>query len=446
MDSVQEFLSSIAQKKGKVSEKLVTRSHATQLMFDVMLENKNCHVITSVDGADLKLAGKILSLNEPLSGVGSTPKVNPDNSSIVMQQLRQEIGGVRDRLAQLPPPHNKQELARMEKLMEDLEETKMLDWDQILWKSDKFLEERRSNFAHKGLLWILEAVRPATKENVQKLQSLKEKLIKECKQQQLVTNQVTSELKDLIDSYTQQIKSGKNSESESKAKVAAIQQMKDHFKVENEKFKDLKGKLINVKEQLQLEIQNGVEQSSNNFDSAFHSMQDEREKMREENAQLVEDELAKMKIEVDRASSELDMQVSSKSLVTSEQKVLDNEKELVKLRAEKSVMTAQLEVFKRESAQMEDHMRILLEKHNKQMSIQQLQNMQTFRAYRQVHEDFKVELENRWRSLLDEAIQDAVFLSARNTELKERNGQLQQELGKMKDDRSLKKGAKAIGL
>uniref|UniRef100_H2Z1V8 Uncharacterized protein n=1 Tax=Ciona savignyi TaxID=51511 RepID=H2Z1V8_CIOSA len=175
-------------------------------------------------------------------------------------------------------------------------------------------------------------------------------------------------------------------------------------------------------------------------------MRDERDRTRQENAQLIEDELSKMKMEVAQASSELQMKFTSKSLITSEQKVLEDAKELAQLRAEKSVMTSQLEVLKRESVQMEDHMRIILEKHNKQMSIQQLQNMQTFRAYRQVHEDFKVELENRWRNLLDEAIQDAVFLSARNTELKERNAQLSYDLGKIKDDKSLKRGAQAIGM
>ena len=43
-------------------------------------------------------------------------------------------------------------------------------------------------------------------------------------------------------------------------------------------------------------------------------------------------------------------------------------------------------------------------------------------------EEYKVELENRWRSLLDDAIQDAVFLHARNNEIAEENAKL--KLGK----------------
>lgn len=41
-----------------------------------------------------------------------------------------------------------------------------------------------------------------------------------------------------------------------------------------------------------------------------------------------------------------------------------------------------------------------------------------------VFEEFKVDLENRWRGLLDDAIQDAVFLNSRNNEVSQQNEQL----------------------
>ena len=52
--------------------------------------------------------------------------------------------------------------------------------------------------------------------------------------------------------------------------------------------------------------------------------------------------------------------------------------------------------------------------------------VQTFRNYREVFEDQKAAIEQRYRTLLEEAIQDAVFLSTRNQELMHENQVLKQ--------------------
>ncbi len=51
---------------------------------------------------------------------------------------------------------------------------------------------------------------------------------------------------------------------------------------------------------------------------------------------------------------------------------------------------------------------------------------QTFRQYREMFEEQKGVIEQRYRSLLEDSIQDAVYLSTRNTELMDENASLKQ--------------------
>ena len=51
---------------------------------------------------------------------------------------------------------------------------------------------------------------------------------------------------------------------------------------------------------------------------------------------------------------------------------------------------------------------------------------QTFRNYRQMFEEQKAAIEQRYRALLEDSIQDAVYLSTRNNELDQENQALSQ--------------------
>ena len=64
--------------------------------------------------------------------------------------------------------------------------------------------------------------------------------------------------------------------------------------------------------------------------------------------------------------------------------------------------------------------------HKDELEIQQLQHYQTFRNYREMFEEQKAAIEQRFRNLLEDAVQDAVFLSSRNNELVDENQELRQ--------------------
>ena len=52
--------------------------------------------------------------------------------------------------------------------------------------------------------------------------------------------------------------------------------------------------------------------------------------------------------------------------------------------------------------------------------------MQVFRAYRESFEEQKVVIEQRFRGLLEESLQDAIYLAAVNSQLKVHSQELKQ--------------------
>ncbi len=53
-------------------------------------------------------------------------------------------------------------------------------------------------------------------------------------------------------------------------------------------------------------------------------------------------------------------------------------------------------------------------------------SLQNFREYREAYEKQKTVIEDRYRELVEDAVQDAVYLSSRNTELSQENQDLKQ--------------------
>lgn len=90
------------------------------------------------------------------------------------------------------------------------------------------------------------------------------------------------------------------------------------------------------------------------------------------------------------------------------------------------VLLLQIQSITEEKKRLKTDLEEAYKRHKEELEIQQLQHFQTFRNYREVFEEQKSAIEQRYRTLLEEAIQDAVFLSTRNQELMHENQVLRQ--------------------
>lgn len=96
------------------------------------------------------------------------------------------------------------------------------------------------------------------------------------------------------------------------------------------------------------------------------------------------------------------------------------------LHASVFVFLLQIQSITEEKKRLKADLEEVYKRHKEELEIQQLQHFQTFRNYREVFEEQKAAIEQRYRTLLEEAIQDAVFLSTRNQELMHENQALKQ--------------------
>ncbi|XP_010793013.1 osmotic avoidance abnormal protein 3 isoform X1 [Notothenia coriiceps] len=197
------------------------------------------------------------------------------------------------------------------------------------------------------------------------------------------------------------IREGKGNVEKVLERVARIQQLREALREET-----LKNGASTEKSDL-------CQQSELEYSKA----QERRTQLKEDHGRLIQEEVETM--ERDLAQEQLPTE--------------GPQRELLVLSRERRVLVLQMEALRDEAQQAETDLQNLYQKHQTEMHCLREESLQVFRVFRQVCEEQRRMSEDRYRSVLLEAVQDAVYLSAQNQQLQADNRQLRKALGELKD-------------
>nr|XP_019937735.1 PREDICTED: kinesin-like protein KIN-4A isoform X2 [Paralichthys olivaceus] len=197
------------------------------------------------------------------------------------------------------------------------------------------------------------------------------------------------------------IREGKGKVEKVQERVARIQELKKALREET-----LKNGAVTEKSDL-------CQQSQLEYNKA----KERRRLLKEDHGRLIQEEVEKM--ERDLAQEQLPNE--------------GPQRELLVLTRERQVLVMQMEALRTEALQAERDLQDQYHRHQQELCCLREESLQVFRAFRQVSEEHRKMSEGRYRCVLLEAVQDAVYLSAQNQQLQADNRQLHKALGELKD-------------
>ncbi|KAK2849207.1 hypothetical protein Q5P01_009041 [Channa striata] len=196
------------------------------------------------------------------------------------------------------------------------------------------------------------------------------------------------------------IREGKGNVEKVQQRVARIQQLKEALREEALKIRAATDK-SDFSQHAQLE---------------YNKAQERRRQLKEDHGRLIQEEVEKMERDL-----------------AEEQPLTGPQRELLVLTRERQVLVLQIEALRTEAQQAERDLQDQQHRHQTELQCLREESLQVFRVFRQVSEEQRKMSEGRYRSVLLEAVQDAICLSAQNQQLQADNKQLCRALGELKD-------------
>uniref|UniRef100_A0AAV2MIR5 Kinesin motor domain-containing protein n=1 Tax=Knipowitschia caucasica TaxID=637954 RepID=A0AAV2MIR5_KNICA len=150
----------------------------------------------------------------------------------------------------------------------------------------------------------------------------------------------------------------------------------------------------------------------------YNRVQERRKRLQEDHGRLIQEEVEKMERELAQE------QPPPEGL----------RRELLVLTKERRVLVLQMEVLRAELQQTEQDLSRQNLSHQAELQALREESLQVFRVFRDVCDEQRRISEERYRAVLLEAVQDAVYLSAQNQQLQVENKELRKALAEMKDN------------
>uniref|UniRef100_A0A3B4AX79 Uncharacterized protein n=1 Tax=Periophthalmus magnuspinnatus TaxID=409849 RepID=A0A3B4AX79_9GOBI len=138
----------------------------------------------------------------------------------------------------------------------------------------------------------------------------------------------------------------------------------------------------------------------------YNKAQERRRRVQEDHGRLIQEEVENMERELAQEQTE------------------GPQRELQVLSKERRILVLQLEALRTELQQTEQDLIQQHNTHQAEMHCLREESLQVFRVFRDVCEEQRRMSEERYRTVLLEAVQDAVYLSAQNQQLQVDNKEL----------------------
>ncbi|XP_076468028.1 kinesin-like protein KIF3A isoform X2 [Babylonia areolata] len=437
---VVNVLSALGDPKKKGGHVPYRESVVTRLLQDSLGGNAMTLMLVTVSPLDkaYQSTNSALQYGQFAKAVKNHARMNLDDTQDIIAELRQDISKLRDKIAAAPEP-NRDDVTKMEDLVSDLQLAKKQTWEEKERLSAQYEDQRKINLANRGILeWVMDSMKKGNREMQEKillLQKERDQLSLQYKEKRQAVDALKDELQQRIKAYTKYTESGKKSESETKKLVTAIHDLKERQKRETEVLKKIKEQLRDVQDRQQKERENASTQITaikGNAEMRQKVEMEERQRLEKENKVMVEEEMERARLDMENEVAEIQMREAEGYQYTTKEGA-QLEKTLAELRADKPVVAMKIQTLQQEKEHLSKELEEVYRMHNEQLELQQLQHYQTFRSYREMFEEQKAAIDQRYRKLLEDCIQDAVFLSSRNSDLTDENQSLKRQIGELKD-------------